>query len=78
MGAKEPLYLDVLDIIKSNKLNITISTGRYGLSSKDTNLSDIEAVYNNLKKDNKKEFTLGIIDDVTNLSLERKPLKVNQ
>ena len=78
LGAKEPLYLDVADIIKSNKLNITVTTGRYGLSSKDTNLSDIEAVYNNLKGDNQKEFTLGIIDDVTNLSLTRKPLKIKK
>ena len=41
MGGAEPLYLDVLDIIKSNKLNIEVSTGRYGLSSKNTNLSDM-------------------------------------
>ncbi len=78
MGGAEPLYLDVLDIIKSNKLNIEVSTGRYGLSSKNTNLSDIEAVYDNLKHDNKKEFTVGIVDDVTNLSLSRKPLKVKK
>ncbi len=78
MGGSEPLYLDVLDIIKSNKLNIEVSTGRYGLSSKNTNLSDIEAVYDNLKHDNKKEFTVGIVDDVTNLSLFRKPLKVKK
>ena len=77
-GGKEPLYLDVLEIIKSKKLNIEVYTGRYGLSSKDTNLSDIDAVYNNLKSGNKKEFTLGIIDDVTNLSLDRKPFKVKK
>lgn len=77
-GGKEPLYLDVLEIIKQNKLNITVQTGRYGLSSKDTNLSDIEAVYKNLKDNNKKEFTLGIIDDVTNLSLERTTLKIQK
>jgi pyruvate-ferredoxin/flavodoxin oxidoreductase len=48
------------------------------LSSKDTNLSDIAAVYDNLKSSLKKEFTLGIIDDVTNLSLARKPLKIKK
>jgi len=77
-GGKEPLYLDVLDIIKSNKLNIEVLTGRYGLSSKDTNLSDIDAVYENLKTSAKKEFTLGIIDDVTKLSLPRKAFKVKK
>ena len=78
-GSKEPLYLDVLDIIKSKKLNIEVLTGRYGLSSKDTNLSDINAVYENMKSINsKKEYTLGIIDDVTNLSLPRKPLKIKK
>ena len=77
-GGSEPLYLDVLNIIKSNKLNIEVLTGRYGLSSKDTNLEDIEAVYNNLKSTTKKEFTIGIIDDVTNLSLPRKPFKVKK
>ena len=79
LGAKEPLYLDVLEIIKSKKLNIEVTTGRYGLSSKDTNLSDIEAVYENLKTSGgKKEYTIGIIDDVTNLSLVRKPLKIKK
>ena len=78
-GGKEPLYLDVLDIIKTNKLNIEVLTGRYGLSSKDTNLSDINAVYENMKSiNNKKEFTLGIIDDVTNLSLPRKSLRIKK
>ena len=77
-GGKEPLYLDVLEIIKSKKLNIEVLTGRYGLSSKDTNLSDIEAVYDNLKKQVKKEFTIGITDDITNLSLPRKPLKIKK
>ncbi|MGN1389764.1 MAG: 2-oxoacid:acceptor oxidoreductase family protein, partial [Bulleidia sp.] len=51
--------------------------GRYGLSSKDTNPSDINAVYEELKKDNpKEEFTLSINDDVTHLSLAPVPLKV--
>ncbi len=77
-GASEPLYLDVNSIIKNNKLKIDVISGRYGLSSKDTNLSDIAAVYDNLKNFTKKEFTLGIIDDVTNLSLKRKPLMIKK
>ena len=67
----EPLYLDVCEMIKSNNLNIKVIGGRYGLSSKDTNPNDIEAVYNYLKEPDCKKFTLGIIDDVTNLSLEK-------
>ena len=78
IGGKEPLYLDVLEVIKSKKLNIEVITGRYGLSSKDTNLSDIDAVYENLKTMTKREFTIGITDDVTNLSLPRKPLKIKK
>ncbi len=78
-GGREPLYLDVLEIIKSKRLNIEVTTGRYGLSSKDTNLSDIDAVYENMKNSSgKKEYTVGIIDDVTNLSLTRKPLKIKK
>ena len=68
----EPLCLDIIDIIKNNNLNIEVLGGRYGISSKDTNLNDIEAVYNNLKSTSpKKKFTIGITDDITNLSLER-------
>ena len=68
----EPLCLDIIDIIKNNNLNIAVLGGRYGISSKDTNLNDIEAVYNNLKSTSpKKKFTIGITDDITNLSLER-------
>ena len=68
----EPLCLDIIDIIKNNNLNIEVLGGRYGISSKDTNLNDIEAVYNNLKSTSpKKKFTIGITDDITKLSLER-------
>ena len=67
----EPLYLDVCEVLKNNSLDISVTGGRYGLSSKDTNLNDIEAVYNFLEKDNLHEFTIGIVDDVTFLSLER-------
>ncbi len=65
----EPLYLDVVAALKDSKFhNIPVSTGRYGLGSKDTTPADIIAVYRN---DDKKEFTIGIVDDVTNLSLPR-------
>lgn len=67
----EPLYLDVCEVIKNNNLDIKVVGGRYGLSSKDTNLNDIESVYNFLKEDKLHNFTIGIIDDVTNLSLDR-------
>ncbi len=76
-GAKEPLYLDVTEIIKSENLKIDTVSGRYGLSSKDTNLNDIEATYNYLKEKNNHVFTLGITDDVTNLSLKRTNTKFN-
>ncbi len=65
----EPLYLDVVEVIKNSNLNIDVVGGRYGLSSKNTTPNDIEAVYKYLEKDNLKTFTLSIIDDVTNLSL---------
>ena len=65
----EPLYLDVVAALKDSKFhNIPILSGRYGLGSKDTTPADIIAVYRN---EEKKVFTLGIVDDVTNLSLPR-------
>ena len=69
-GSKEPLFLDVCNVLKERDINIDVLSGRYGLSSKDTNLFDIAAVYDNLKNTKKREFTLGINDDVTNLSLD--------
>ena len=68
-GAREPLFLDVCYALRKHT-DLTITGGRYGLSSKDTNPSHINAVYEELKKDDpKEEFTIGIEDDVTNLSL---------
>ena len=64
----EPLYLDVLNALKDT--NIKVIGGRYGLSSKNTTPSMIKAVYDNLKTNMKNNFTIGINDDVTNLSLE--------
>ena len=64
----EPLYLDVVAALKDSKFHdVPVFTGRYGLGSKDTTPGQIIAVYNNTEK---KHFTIGIVDDVTNLSLE--------
>lgn len=70
----EPLYLDVLAALAGTKFSsIPVYTGRYGLSSKDTEPGDIIAVYNNMSSNSpKRRFTIGIVDDVTNLSLEVK------
>ena len=67
----EPLYLDVCEVIKNANLDIDVIGGRYGLSSKDTTPNDISAIYKYLDGDNLHSFTVGIIDDVTHLSLER-------
>ncbi len=70
----EPLYLDVVTALSSKGVDATIVGGRYGLGSKDTPPSSIFAVYENLASDSPKNgFTIGIVDDVTHLSLEEKP-----
>ncbi|MCR4647000.1 MAG: pyruvate:ferredoxin (flavodoxin) oxidoreductase [Oscillospiraceae bacterium] len=64
----EPLYLDVVAALKDSKFDsVKIYSGRYGLGSKDTTPNQIIAVYKNTEK---KRFTIGINDDVTNLSLD--------
>ncbi len=64
----EPLYLDVVSALKGSKFDaIPVNGGRYGLGSKDTTPAQIVAVFENADKD---RFTIGINDDVTNLSLE--------
>ena len=69
----EPLYLDVVTAFATNGVNVKVVGGRYGLGSKDTTPASIFACYENLKADEpKNSFTLGIVDDVTNLSLEEK------
>lgn len=66
----EPLYLDVVAALRDTQFhNVPVYSGRYGLGSKDTTPAQIIAVYKNTEK---KKFTIGIIDDVTNLSLEIK------
>ena len=67
----EPLYLDVVAALKGSKFDqVPIYSGRYGLGSKDTAPNQIVAVYDNTEK---KRFTIGITDDVTNLSLPLGP-----
>ena len=71
----EPLYLDVMTALaNAGKTDIQVIGGRYGLGSKDTPPASVFAVYNELKKDEmKRQFTIGIVDDVTNMSLEEVP-----
>ncbi len=71
----EPLYLDVVTALaNAGKTDIQVIGGRYGLGSKDTPPASVFAVYNELKKcEMKHQFTLGIVDDVTNMSLEEGP-----
>ena len=70
----EPLYMDVvMALAKAGRTNVQVIGGRYGLGSKDTHPASVFAVFEELSKENPKhEFTLGIVDDVTNLSLEEK------
>ena len=71
----EPLYIDVVTALATQgKTDIKVVGGRYGLGSKDTPPASVFAVYENLAKDAPKaNFTIGIVDDVTNCSLEEKP-----
>ncbi len=70
MGAAgEPLYEDVVAVIKEANLDVEVIGGRYGLSSKDTQPKDMKAVYDFLKGEHWNGFTVGINDDVTHLSI---------
>ena len=70
----EPLYQDVVTALANAGMTNTVIGGRYGLGSKDTPPSSVFAVYAELAKDSpKRQFTIGIMDDVTGLSLEEKP-----
>ena len=75
----EPLYLDVATTLREAGMNdVVLTGGRYGLGSKDTPPSSVFAIYTELEKDApKSRFTIGITDDVTNLSLpEVKPAPI--
>ena len=70
----EPLYMDVVTALAKVGRSLKVIGGRYGLGSKDTPPSSVFAVFEELAKDAPKDqFTIGITDDVTNLSLEEKP-----
>ena len=76
-GSAEPLYLDVVNVLNDAGKKIKVIGGRYGLSSKNTMPSDINAVFSNLdKKRSINSFTIGIVDDVTNKSLDREDIKI--
>jgi pyruvate-ferredoxin/flavodoxin oxidoreductase len=73
----EPLYLDISSVYQNKKIDMEIYGGRYGLGSKDLTPTMIKAVFDNLKQKNpKNNFTVGIIDDVTNTSL-KLPEEIN-
>ena len=74
----EPLYLDVMTAFaEAGMSDVKVIGGRYGLGSKDTPPASVFAVYDELLKDEpKRKFTIGIVDDVTNLSLEEKPAPI--
>ena len=70
----EPLYLDVVTALATHGVTKKVVGGRYGLGSKDTTPASVFAVFENLAKDEpKNNFPIGIVDDVTGLSLEEKP-----
>ena len=71
----EPLYLDVVTALaNAGRTDISVIGGRYGLGSKDTPPASVFAVYEELTRTSpKRQFTIGIVDDVTNMSLEEKP-----
>ena len=76
-SAGEPLYLDVSNVIANSSRagKVTVIGGRYGLASKDTDTAQIVAVFDNLAAPAPtRSFTIGINDDVTNLSLPVRPL----
>jgi len=70
----EPLYLDIVNALKAKDINIV--GGRFGLSSKNTTPSDIKSVYTMLEGNLKNNFTIGIVDDVTNTSLPKEEYKI--
>ena len=74
----EPLYEDVCAAVSHIKQDVTVLACRYGLSSKDVPPASIHAVFNNMEAlQPKNHFTLGIIDDVTHLSMPDIPIAVD-
>ena len=73
-SSHEPLCLDVLSAL--NNRNVKIVGGRFGLSSKNTTPAQIKSVYTMLETNPKDNFTIGIVDDVTNLSLKEEEYEI--
>lgn len=72
-GANAPLYLDVASAVQRSAKKVKVTSGRYGLGGKEFSPACVKAITENLASKNLKEnFTVGITDDVTNLSLEIK------
>ena len=71
----EPLYLDILSALKDK--DIEIVGGRYGLSSKNVSPDQIKSVFNMMESKMQNNFTVGITDDVTYLSLPKEDYKIN-
>ena len=71
----EPLYLDIVSALQGKNINIV--GGRYGLSSKNTTPKQIYSVFKMLDSVLKNNFTIGIVDDVTNLSLEEYDYEID-
>lgn len=71
----EPLYLDIVNALKDKNINIV--GGRYGLSSKNTTPADIKSIFTMLETKLKNNFTISIIDDVTNTSLAKEEYEVD-
>jgi len=71
----EPLYLDIVSALHDKNINIV--GGRYGLSSKNTTPDHIYSVYKMLDSDLKNNFTIGIVDDVTNTNLDSYNFKID-
>jgi len=69
-GASAPLYLDVASAVQNKKLNITLLSGRYGLGGKEFNPACVKAIIDNFNKNTKRDFTVGINDDLGQTSLE--------
>lgn len=73
----EPLYLDVVTALNQLNFNCEVIHGRYGLGSKEFDSENVASVFENLIANYKKVFTVGIIDDVTNLSLNKSEYLYN-
>lgn len=77
-GSGEPLYLDVVNLFNSISSKPLIIGGRYGLSSKDTDNVQIKSIYDFLDNNPFNNFTVGICDDVTNLSIPLSDFKIEK